>query len=111
MINYCYLPAWNRYYFIEDITCENTYIYRITLKCDVLMSFRNDIHDISGVVERAEKSPDNPENWGAINEDIDDNRVLSKITYKKYVTPIYTDAFDVGGSNSYQYVLICREDL
>lgn len=110
-INYCYIPALDRYYFIEDITCENTYVYSITLKCDVLMSFRNDINDIYGVVDRAENSPDQPENWGAINEDIDDNRVLSKITYKKYVAPIYTTAFDVGGSNTYQYVLVCREDL
>lgn len=111
MINYCYIPAWNRYYFIEDITCENTYIYSITLKCDVLMTFRNDINDIYGVVDRAENSPDQPANWGALTEDIDDNRLLSKITYKKTVTPIYTGVFDEGGSNLYQYVLVCRENL
>lgn len=111
MINYCYIPAWNRYYFIEDITCENTYIYTLTLKCDVLMTFRNDIHDIYGVVDRAEKSPDQPENWEPLTEDIDDNRILSKIIYKKYVAPINTTVLDEGGSNLYQYVLICREDL
>ena len=111
MINYCYIPAFNRYYFIEDITCENTYIYTLTLKCDVLMTFKNDINDIYGIVDRAENSPDQPANWGALTEDIDDNRLLSKITYKKTVTPIYTDALDEGGSNLYQYVLVCRENL
>ena len=111
MINYCYIPAWNRYYFIEDITCLNTFLYKVTLKCDVLMSFRNDILDIYGVVDRAENGPDQPANWGPLIEDIDDNRILSKITYKKYVAPIYTDVLDEGGSNWYQYVLVCRENL
>lgn len=41
--NYCFIPSFNRYYFITDITRVNNNIVRIECKVDVLMSFANDI--------------------------------------------------------------------
>ena len=41
--NYIYIYKFKRYYFIEDIEVFPNKIYNLTLKCDVLMSFKDDI--------------------------------------------------------------------
>lgn len=41
--NYIYIDKFKRYYFIEDIEVFPNKIYSISLKCDVLMSFKDDI--------------------------------------------------------------------
>ena len=40
--NYCYIPVFNRYYFVNSIEIDGD-ILLISLSCDVLMSFKNDI--------------------------------------------------------------------
>lgn len=41
--NYVYIQEFGRYYFIDDIKVGPNKIYTITLSCDVLESFKNDI--------------------------------------------------------------------
>lgn len=41
--NYIYIDKFKRYYFIEDIEVFPNKIYSLSLKCDVLMSFKDDI--------------------------------------------------------------------
>ena len=41
--NYMYIDKFKRYYFIEDVEVFPNKIYNISLKCDVLMSFKDDI--------------------------------------------------------------------
>lgn len=41
--NYAFIPNFNRYYFIENVVVSPNNIYQITLKVDVLESFKNDI--------------------------------------------------------------------
>lgn len=41
--NYAYIPEFKRYYFITDFTAIRTGIWRINLKSDVLMSFKDSI--------------------------------------------------------------------
>ena len=41
--NYIYIDKFKRYYFIEDIKVFPNKIYSLSLKCDVLMSFKDDI--------------------------------------------------------------------
>ena len=41
--NYAYIPEFKRYYFITDFTSIRTGIWRINLKSDVLMSFKDSI--------------------------------------------------------------------
>ena len=41
--NYMYIDKFKRYYFIEDVEVYPNRIYRLSLKCDVLMSFKDDI--------------------------------------------------------------------
>lgn len=48
--NYAHIPDFNRYYYIERIeVCPND-VYRISLKCDVLKSFKDDIKNSSAYV-------------------------------------------------------------
>ena len=50
--NYAYIPDFNRYYFVESIEVTPNKIYNISLRCDVLESFKNDILVSSGFVNQ-----------------------------------------------------------
>lgn len=50
--NYAYIPDFNRYYFVEKIEVTPNKIYNISLRCDVLESFKNDILESSGFVNQ-----------------------------------------------------------
>ena len=52
--NYVYITELNRYYFIESDTIERTDIHRLTLKTDVLMTYKTAIKSSSGLVSRNE---------------------------------------------------------
>lgn len=55
--NYAYIPDWNRYYFINDITYSlGTWI--LSLSVDVLASFRQDIFDSQQYVLRSASDSD-----------------------------------------------------
>ena len=41
--NYAYIPKFQRYYFVDDISVFPNKIYLLTLRCDVLTSFKDDI--------------------------------------------------------------------
>lgn len=91
--NYCYIPKFNRYYFITDITIVRTGIYDITLKCDVLMSFRNEIL----------------ESYAIINSTTTDktNKYLSSDIYKSLVKDFTSVIqFPSGLLDSGEYILI-----
>lgn len=48
--NYCYIPDFNRYYFITNITSVRTNIWRIDCSVDVLMSFQTEILNLDVIV-------------------------------------------------------------
>lgn len=48
--NYCFIPAFNRYYFITNITSVRTNIWRIDCSVDVLMSFQTEILNLDVIV-------------------------------------------------------------
>lgn len=50
--NYCYIPDFNRYYFITEQTVSDKEII-VQLKCDVLMSWKNDIKNSNGRITRS----------------------------------------------------------
>lgn len=52
--NYAYIPAFNRYYFIEDKAVINNDFVTIQLKVDVLMSYANEIMNTEMLIERSE---------------------------------------------------------
>lgn len=51
--NYCYIPAFHRYYFINDITSIRNGLWRIDCSVDVLMSYRNEILALDVIVSDA----------------------------------------------------------
>ena len=55
--NYAYIQEFGRYYYITDITSVRTNCWIISLRCDVLMSYSNQIRAITGVVVRQESNP------------------------------------------------------
>ncbi len=52
--NYCYIPNFNRYYFITDIISVNQDLWQLNMTCDVLMSYKDQILNLSGFISRNE---------------------------------------------------------
>ena len=52
--NYCYIPEWNRYYFITEITVEGKTM-TLHLHCDVLKSFSTDIKSSRATITRSNR--------------------------------------------------------
>lgn len=56
--NYCYIPEFGRYYFINNIESVRTNVWRIHCNVDVLMSYSQQILNLNVIVSD-ETSPDN----------------------------------------------------
>lgn len=52
--NYAYIPNFNRYYFITDIVSVRLNLWRISFRCDPLMSFKEIIRETKAMVARNE---------------------------------------------------------
>ena len=55
--NYAYISEFGRYYYITDIVSVRTNCWTVSLRCDVLMSYSDQIKNITGVVVRQESNP------------------------------------------------------
>lgn len=49
--NYCYIEDFYRYYFITNIQSIRNNLWALTLKVDVLMSFKNDIKNTPAIID------------------------------------------------------------
>lgn len=49
-LNYAYIPYFNKFYFIEKITIARNGLYTLNLHTDVLMTYKNDILNCSGII-------------------------------------------------------------
>lgn len=54
--NYVYIQKFSRYYYVTAITNISNNLWRADLKCDVLMSFKNEILNLYCVIARQENS-------------------------------------------------------
>ena len=52
--NYVYIPIFKRYYYVTNVTYINKGLLRVSLKVDVLMSFKNTIYNQKGLIKRNE---------------------------------------------------------
>lgn len=82
--NYCYIPYFNRYYFIESMNKNINGLITVRLSVDVLMSFANDIKNSYATIIESETP-----NEKSINHTHSDN--VRKLVYN------YTDKFDHTG--------------
>jgi hypothetical protein len=51
--NYCYITEFDRYYFIDDVNITNSNLFEIKLNEDVLMSFNDDIKNMTAEITEA----------------------------------------------------------
>ena len=68
--NYCYIPEFKRYYFISDIVSVRNNLWRVSLKCDVLESFKSDILKLSCIVDKQQNQ--------SYSNNIDDGSYINK---------------------------------
>lgn len=93
--NYMYISEFDRYYFITDITNVSRNHWIINATVDVLFSFKNDILNTEGVIEKTE-------NESVANLYFDDGSyVLDSRKYNEI------KEFPSGLNNDGQYILIC----
>lgn len=52
--NYAYIPDFNRYYFISNFTSVRTGLWRVSMRVDVLESFKDAIKTIPAIVANSE---------------------------------------------------------
>lgn len=76
--NYVYIEDFNRYYFIDDITSVRTYISRLHLRCDVLMSYVHSIGQLPCIVARTS-------NEEYVSKDLVDDRIPMKPTFTRTI--------------------------
>lgn len=53
-LNYIYIPDWNRYYYVDDITAELGNSFSISCYVDVLKTYASNIRSLNGFVRRQE---------------------------------------------------------
>ena len=69
--NYCYIPEFKRYYFISDIVSVRNNLWRVSLKCDVLESFKSDILNSSCIVNKQQNQ--------SYSNNIDDGSYINRV--------------------------------
>ena len=52
--NYCYIPKWSRYYFVNNIRINTGGVFEVSLSVDVLASFKADILSGKAYVRRSQ---------------------------------------------------------
>lgn len=96
--NYVEIPRFNRFYFIEDITITDSFSI-ISLRCDVLESFKDDILNSTQIIGRQENS---------FNRNIPDNEMVFTNRKFKQIKKFPTTPFNTNSSISadgYYYTL------
>lgn len=51
--NYVHIPAFSRYYYVNDIVSVRNNLWELHLHCDVLQSFNNEIKHCTAIVNKA----------------------------------------------------------
>lgn len=92
--NYAFIPAFNRYYYIDSVTAYRRNLYDISFTVDVLMSFRGDIYNLMAIVERQTDESNG-------DEYIDDGTF---VTENKMTTQVVN--YPIGFNDEPVYILI-----
>ena len=84
--NYGYIPKFNRFYYVNNVTSINGDIWEISLHCDVLMSFRDDIIERNVLFNHSESNYNLYLNDGSLQMDS-----RPKITWNKFPNSLTND--------------------
>lgn len=104
--NYCYISYFNRYFFIEDIQSYRMGLWKLVLKCDVLMTYKDYIKTQQAYIVRQEFNYD---------DDLDDDELQIETEPIIQVKELLGDRgspFNNTGSSNASYVLVvAREEI
>ena len=84
--NYCYIPKFNRFYYVNNVTNINADTWELSLHVDVLMSFRDDIESRHVVFNHSESGYNLYLNDGSLQMDS-----RPKITWNKFPNSLTND--------------------
>lgn len=90
--NYCYIPDFGRYYYIENQTIVRNDLVRLTLKVDVLYTYRNEISSLNVIINNS--------------SDNNDNYLSSELWVAKVKTSTDVLNFPDGFNDSGEFILI-----
>ena len=76
--NYCYIPDFQRYYFITSVTAVSNDIYDVNFTTDVLMSFRGEILQYPVIVDK-QSQKDNGDEYIDDSSLVTDNLLFSSV--------------------------------
>lgn len=54
--NYCYISEFGRYYYITDIVSVRTNCWVVSLRCDVLMSYKDEIKSMNVILNNTQET-------------------------------------------------------
>ena len=54
--NYCYISEFGRYYYIVDITSVRTNVWEVSMRCDVLMSYKDEIQGLNVILDNTQET-------------------------------------------------------
>ena len=54
--NYAYIPEFGRYYYITDIVSVRTNCWTVSLRCDVLMSYKDEIQGLNVILDNTQET-------------------------------------------------------
>lgn len=91
--NYAYIPAFARYYFITDISSVRQGLWRVSMRCDVLESFADDILASACVIDHSTDT--------GTNDYLNSDTWVSTVKDKTDII-----SFSGGLSDSGEYILI-----
>lgn len=94
--NYVYIAAFGRYYFVTGITSISKDIWRMSLSCDVLMTWRDEIGALTAIVARQENS---------FNPLLLDSELPAQANQNITVTEFPAGGFNTTDAIAYPYVL------
>ena len=95
--NYMYIPLFNRYYFITDISSVANHLWRITSNVDVLMSYKDQILETNAFVAR---------NQNEFNKDIIDNECVLTDKEEVEFIEVNVDLFNDNPETPYVLTMI-----
>lgn len=99
--NYCYISAFNRYYFINDITSVRNNLWLLSMHVDVLESYKDKIKQLTAVVARNENTFD---------EYITDDCLTFPTNYELSINNMYT-IFEQAGKNDGNVVVKVTQNV
>ena len=93
--NYCHIPQFHRYYFINDMINVRNNLWEIHMKVDVLESFKTQIKANKAIVEKSEQSASSNEYFNDGSTFYHDSREYNEIAM-----------FQMGFDTAPSYILI-----